>query len=50
MIKNGWYYCDYCGKKLFPVLTDTKVIKLPLKCKNQLCPKREQIISIEQDI
>ncbi len=47
MIKNGWYYCDFCGKKSFPVLNDTQIYKMPFQCKNHLCPQREQLITIE---
>lgn len=33
MIKNGWYCCPLCRKKLFPVGTETIIHKLPYKCK-----------------
>ena len=33
MIKNGWYCCPYCGKKLFPVEPDTTAHNLPQKCR-----------------
>ena len=33
MIKNGWYCCPYCGKKLFPVEPDTTAHNLPQRCK-----------------
>lgn len=33
MIKNGWYCCPYCGKKLFPVEPDTTAHNLPHKCR-----------------
>lgn len=49
MIKNGWYYCDKCGKKAFPVKPTTEIRELPFKCKNQRCPQREQIISIKSN-
>lgn len=50
MVKNGWFYCDKCGKKAFPVNRDTEAIQLPFKCKNPHCPQREQIISIKPNI
>ena len=33
MIKNGWYHCYYCRRKLFPVEPDTKIYNLHHKCK-----------------
>lgn len=33
MIKDGWYICPYCGKKLFPVEKDTQAKNLPQMCK-----------------
>lgn len=33
MIKNGWYCCPHCNKKLFTVGIETKIFKLPYKCK-----------------
>lgn len=33
MIKNNWYYCPACRKKLFPVGAQTVVQRLTLKCK-----------------
>lgn len=33
MIKNGWYCCPYCSKKLFPVEPDTTAHNLPHKCR-----------------
>ena len=33
MIKNGWYCCPLCRKKLFPVGAETVIRKLPYKCK-----------------
>lgn len=49
MIKNGWFYCDFCGKKAFPVLNDTQIYKMPFQCKNHLCPQRQQLLTINQD-
>lgn len=33
MIKNGWYCCPHCKKKLFPIESDTIVQNLNYKCK-----------------
>lgn len=33
MIKDGWYCCPYCGKKLFPVGPDSKAANIPYRCK-----------------
>ena len=33
MVKNGWFCCPYCGRKLFPIKPDTKIQNLELKCK-----------------
>ncbi len=33
MIRDGWYCCPDCRKKLFPVGAETVVRKLRLKCK-----------------
>lgn len=35
MIKNGWYCCPYCGRKLFPVCAGTVIHDLPpYQCKH----------------
>lgn len=33
MIKNGWYCCPCCNKKLFRIRKETIVHRLPYKCK-----------------
>lgn len=34
MIKNGWYCCPKCGRKLFPVGTSTLIRNLFYQCKH----------------
>lgn len=46
MIKNGWYYCQHCGRKLFPVSSRTVVRHLELQCRR--C-KAKQNIEIEPE-
>lgn len=43
MVKNGWFCCPYCGRKLFPVDNETQIHKLRFKCKH--C-KREFEVNI----
>ena len=33
MTKKSWYCCPCCNKKLFLVSAETKIRKLPYKCK-----------------
>lgn len=33
MIKDGWYCCPHCGKKLFKVGTDPHAKNCYFKCK-----------------
>jgi hypothetical protein len=42
MVKDGWYYCK-CGKKLFKVIPETKLINFVCYCSK--C-KTEKIINI----
>ncbi len=34
MIKNGWYCCPNCGRKLFPVDSETIIRNLRYMCKH----------------
>lgn len=34
MMKNGWYCCPKCGRKLFPVGKTTYIRDLAYKCKH----------------
>ncbi|WNX85772.1 hypothetical protein RWV98_05755 [Agathobaculum sp. NTUH-O15-33] len=34
MIKNGWYCCPQCGRKLFPVSDKTLIKDLLFQCKH----------------
>jgi hypothetical protein len=38
-IKMGWVICPYCMKKQFKVHPDTRIKKMPYKCKNSKCQK-----------
>lgn len=39
-IKAGWVICPYCLKKQFKVNPDTRIEKMPHKCKNSKCRKQ----------
>ncbi len=45
-IKAGWVICPYCLKKQFKVNSDTKIEKMPYKCKNSKC-RKEMIVNVE---
>lgn len=32
MIKDGWYCCPYCGKRLFKVIDGAKCQGVEIKC------------------
>ena len=32
-VRNGWFCCPVCHKRLFPVTSETRVRRLPYKCK-----------------
>lgn len=34
MIKNGWYCCPKCGRKLFPMNSRTVIHNLEYQCKH----------------
>ncbi|MDU3289829.1 cysteine-rich KTR domain-containing protein [Enterocloster bolteae] len=45
-IKDGWIICPYCQKKQFKVNSDTRIEKMPYKCKNSRC-RKEIIVNVE---
>lgn len=45
-VKAGWVVCPYCQKKQFKVNPDTKIEKMPYKCKNSKC-RKEIIVNVE---
>lgn len=36
---NRWIVCPWCGKKVIKVLPETRIFKMPYKCKNSKCRK-----------
>ena len=45
-VKAGWVVCPYCQKKQFKVNPDTKIEKMPYKCKNSKY-RKEIIVNVE---
>ena len=45
-VKAGWVVCPYSQKKQFKVNPDTKIEKMPYKCKNSKC-RKEIIVNVE---
>ena len=45
-VKAGWVVCPYCQKKQFKVNPDTKIEKMPYKCKNSK-GRKEIIVTVE---
>lgn len=45
-IKAGWVICPYCQKKQFKVNPDTRIKKMPYKCKNSKC-RKDIIVNVE---
>ena len=41
----GWVICPYCLKKQFKVNSDTRIERMPYKCKNSKC-RRELIVNV----
>ncbi len=41
-----WVTCPYCGKKAIKLLPDTKIYKMPYKCKGSKC-KKEFLVNVE---
>lgn len=44
-VKADWVICPYCLKKQFKVNSDTRIEKMPFKCKNNKC-RREFDVSV----
>lgn len=45
--ENGlWIVCPYCYKKLIKILPDTKIHRMPCKCKGSKC-KKEFLVNWE---
>lgn len=44
--KIKWVSCPYCKKKAFMIFDDTKIHRMPFKCRGSNC-KREFIVNIE---
>ncbi len=36
---SQWVACPFCGKKAIKILPDTKIHKMPYKCKGSKCQK-----------
>ena len=36
---NRWVVCPWCGKKAVKILPETRILKMPYKCKNSKCRK-----------
>lgn len=36
---NRWAVCPWCGKKAVKILPETRILKMPYKCKNSKCRK-----------
>lgn len=45
VIKLGWVICPYCMKKQFKINADTKIVKMPYKCKNSKC-QRSLVVNV----
>ena len=44
MIRNGWYICPHCGKKLVRVRQGAVSKGVFIKCKERNCGKQVEII------
>lgn len=38
-----WVHCCHCGKKQFSITEETKIHKLPWKCKGSSCKKEFEV-------
>lgn len=38
-----WVHCCHCGKKQFSITDETKIAKLPWKCKSSGCRKEFEV-------
>lgn len=36
---SRWVVCPWCGKKAVKILPETRILKMPYKCKNSKCQK-----------
>lgn len=36
---SRWVICPWCGKKAVKILPETRILKMPYKCKNSKCRK-----------
>ena len=36
---SSWAVCPWCGKKAVKILPETRILKMPYKCKNSKCRK-----------
>lgn len=43
---SEWVVCPFCGKKAIKILPDTKIHKMPYKCKGSKC-KKEFLVNVE---
>lgn len=43
---SQWVVCPFCGKKAIKILPDTKIHKMPYKCKGSKCQK-EFLVNVE---
>lgn len=37
---SSWAVCPWCGKKAVKILPETRILKMPYKCKNSKCRKK----------
>lgn len=43
---SQWVVCPFCGKKAIKILPDTKIHKMPYKCKGSKC-RKEFLVNVE---
>lgn len=43
---SQWVVCPFCGKKAIKIFPDTKIHKMPYKCKGSKCQK-EFLVNVE---
>lgn len=44
--QSRWVVCPWCRKKAIKILSDTKIHKMPYKCKGSKCQK-EFLVNVE---
>lgn len=42
---SRWVVCPWCGKKVVKILPETRIFKMPYKCKNSKC-RREFTVHV----